>query len=75
MEVTVPANPKYPGSGGKMIVKYKDVKLGAATASMFEVPPGYKKVNSVQEVMGFGGMGNIEEMMKKIPKGQRPPKQ
>ena len=74
-EVTVPANPKYPGSGGKMIVKYKDVKLGAATASMFEVPPGYKKVNSVQEVMGFGGMGNIEEMMKKIPKGQRPPKQ
>jgi hypothetical protein len=25
--------------------------------------------------MGFGGMGNIEEMMKKIPKGQRPPKQ
>lgn len=26
MEVTVPANPKYPGSGGKMIVKYKDVK-------------------------------------------------
>ncbi|HNQ46194.1 MAG TPA: DUF4412 domain-containing protein [Syntrophorhabdus sp.] len=75
MEVTVPANPKYPGSGGKMIMKYKDVKLGAATASMFEVPPGYKKVNSVQEVMGFGGMGNIEEMMKKIPKGQRPPKQ
>lgn len=75
MEVTVPANPKYPGSGGKMIVKYKDVKLGAATASMFEVPSGYKKVNSPQEVMGFGGMGNIEEMMKKIPKGQRPPKQ
>lgn len=74
MEVTVPANPKYPGSGGKMIVKYKDVKLGAATASMFEVPSGYKKVNSPQEVMGFGGMGDIEEMMKKIPKGQRPPR-
>jgi hypothetical protein len=75
MEVTVPANPKYPGSGGKMVVKYKDVKLGAATASMFEVPSGYKKVNSPQEVMGFGGMGNMEEMMKKIPKGQRPPRQ
>jgi len=75
MEVTVPANPKYPGSGGKIVVKYKDVKLGAATASMFEVPSGYKKVNSPQEVMGFGSMGNMEEMMKKIPKGQRPPRQ
>lgn len=74
MEVTVPANPKYPGSGGKMLMKYKDVKLGAATASMFEVPSGYKKVNSPQEVMGFGGAGNMEEMMKKIPKGQRPPR-
>lgn len=75
MEITVPANPNYPGSGGKMVMKYKDVKLGAATASMFEVPTGYKKVNSPQEVIGFGGMGNMEEMMKKIPKGQRPPKQ
>jgi hypothetical protein len=75
MEITVPANPKYPGSGGKMLIKYKNVKLGAATASMFEVPAGYKKVNSPQEVMGFGGMGNMEEMMKKIPKGQRPPQQ
>lgn len=74
MEITVPANPKYPGSGGKMVMKYKDVKLGVATASMFEVPSGYKKVNNPQEVMGFGGMGNIEEMMKKMPKGQRPPR-
>jgi len=73
-EITVPPNPKYPGSGGKMVMKFKDIKLGAATASMFEVPRDYMKVNSVQEVMGFGGMGNIEEMMKKMPKGQRPPK-
>lgn len=75
MEITVPANSKYPGSGGKMLIKYKNVKLGAATASMFEVPSGYKQVGSMQEVMGFGGMGNMEEMMKKIPKGQRPPRQ
>jgi hypothetical protein len=73
-EITVPPNPKYPGSGGKMVMKFKDIKLGAATASMFEVPGDYTKVNSVQEVMGFGGIGNIEEMMKKIPKGQRPPR-
>ncbi len=75
MEISVPANPKYPGSGGKMVIKYKDVKLGAATAAMFDVPAGYKKVNSPQEVMGFGGMGNMEEMMKKMPKGQRPQRQ
>lgn len=73
-EFTVPANPKYQGSGDKMIMKFKDIRLGAATASMFEVPGGYKKVNSVQEVMGVGGMGNINEMMKKAQKGQRPPK-
>jgi hypothetical protein len=73
-EVTVPPNPKYPGSGGKMVMKFKDIKLGAATASMFEVPGDYKKAGSMQEVMGFGGMGNIEEMMKKMPKGQKPPR-
>jgi hypothetical protein len=73
-EITVPANPKYQGSGGKMVMKFKDIKLGAATASMFEVPRDYKKVNSVQEVMGTGGMGNIGEMMKNIPKGLRLPK-
>jgi hypothetical protein len=73
-EITVPANPKYQGSGGKMVMKFKDIKLGAATASMFEVPRDYKKVNSVPEVMGTGGMGNIGEMMKNIPKGLRLPK-
>jgi hypothetical protein len=73
-EITVPPNPKHPGSGGKMVMKFKDIKLGAATASMFEVPGDYRKVNSMQEVMGFGGVGNIEELMKQIPKGQRPPR-
>jgi hypothetical protein len=73
-EMTVPENPKYPGSGGKVVMKFKDIKLGAATASMFEVPRDYRKVNSMPEVMGAGGMGNIGEMMKNLPKGQRPPK-
>jgi hypothetical protein len=73
-EVTVPANPNYQGSGGKMIMKFKDIRLGAATASMFEVPGNYRKVNSVQEVTGIGGMGNMNEMMKQMQKGQRPPK-
>lgn len=73
-EMTAPVNPNYPGAGGKMIMKYKDIRLGAATASMFEVPGNYKKVNSVQEVMGVGGMGNMNEMMKQMQKRQRPPK-
>lgn len=74
-EITVPPNPNYPGSGGKMVMKFKDVKLGAAKASMFEVPADYRKVGSMQEVMGFGaGMENMMEMMKNMPKGQRPPK-
>lgn len=73
-EMTVPANPQYPGSGGKMLMKFKDIRLGAAKASMFEVPGDYTKVNSMPELMGLGGMGNFEEMMKNLPKGQRPPK-
>ena len=73
-EMTLPPNPNYPGSGGKMVMKFKDVKLGAAKASMFEVPGDYTKVNSIPEVMGMGGMPNIEEMMKRMPKGQRPPR-
>lgn len=73
-EMTVPANPQYPGSGGKMVMKFKDIRLGAAKASMFEVPGDYTKVNSMPELMGLGGMGNFEEMMKNIPKGQRPSK-
>jgi hypothetical protein len=73
-EMTLPPNPKYPGSGGKMVMKFKDIKLGAAKASLFEVPGDYTKVNSVQEVMGMGSMEDMVEMMKKMPKGQKPPK-
>ena len=73
-EMTLPPNPKYPGSGGKMVMKYKDIKLGAANASLFEVPGDYRKVNSIQEVMGLGSVEDMVEMMKKMPKGQRPPK-
>ena len=55
-------------------MKFRDVKLGAAKASMFEVPGDYTKVNSIPEVMGLGSMPNIEEMMKRMPKKQRPPR-
>ncbi len=71
-EIVTPINPNYPKSGGKIVIKYKDIKLGAATASMFEVPSDYKKVNSAQEVLGFGSLGDMGEMIKKMTKGQRP---
>ncbi|MEW6334579.1 MAG: hypothetical protein AB1558_09935 [Thermodesulfobacteriota bacterium] len=71
-EIATPANPRYPGSGGTIVVKFREIKLGAATASMFEVPKEYRKVGSMPELMGLGGFGNIEEMMKRIPRGPRP---
>ncbi|MCX7966235.1 MAG: DUF4412 domain-containing protein, partial [Syntrophorhabdaceae bacterium] len=59
---------------GKITILYKDIKLGAAKASMFEVPKGYKKANSVHEVMGME-MGldkeKMEELMKKMQKGRQ----
>jgi hypothetical protein len=64
-EIVMAANPKYPGSGGKIVSQFKDIKLGAATASMFEVPKGYRKASSAAEVMGMGGTGKA---MKEMPK-------
>ncbi len=69
-----PIKMEFAGPQGKTTIMYKDIKLGAAKASMFEVPKGYKKVNSTQEVMGIGmgmGMKEMEEMMKNMQKGQR----
>ncbi|MHB8908885.1 MAG: DUF4412 domain-containing protein [Syntrophales bacterium] len=73
-EIAMPADQNPPGPGGRMVMKFKNVKLGAATASLFEVPKDYKKAGSMQEVMMPGGMKDMSEMMKNMPKGQRPPK-
>ncbi|MBF0488170.1 MAG: hypothetical protein HQK98_08425 [Nitrospirae bacterium] len=44
--------PIMPGNTNQSVVtEIKDVKVGAATASMFEVPKDYKKVNTMQELM------------------------
>jgi hypothetical protein len=64
-EFTMSADAKYPGSGGKVVMELKDVKLGAAKASMFEAPQGYQRVNSAAEVMG---MGNVDDMMRQMKK-------
>ena len=73
-EIAVPVDQKSQGPAGMMVMKYKNIKLGTATASMFEVPKDYKKAGSMQEVLMPGGMGDMSEMMKNMPKGQRPPK-
>lgn len=44
------------GGPSKVVSELKDIKLGAAKSSMFEVPAGYKKVSSMMEIMG--GMGD-----------------
>lgn len=48
------------GGPSKVVSELKDIKLGTAKASMFEVPAGYKKVNSMMEMMG--GMEDMEDM-------------
>jgi hypothetical protein len=73
-EMAVPESKKM-GGPGKMVTEFKDIKVGAATAAMFEVPKDFKKVGSMNEVMGMGQQGDMKEMMKqmqkmKVPKGE-----
>jgi hypothetical protein len=64
-ETTLPPGKMGPGER-KAVTELKDVKLGAATASMFEVPKDYRKVNNMMEMMG--GMEKMQEMFKQQAK-------
>jgi hypothetical protein len=66
-EMAVPESKKMGGSG-KMVTEFKEIKVGAATAAMFEIPKDFKKVNSMNEVMGMGQPGDMKEMMKQMQK-------
>jgi hypothetical protein len=68
-EIIVEAMQKAGGSG-KMVSEMKEIKVGGATASMFEVPKDYKKVNSMPELMGMGG--DMQNMIKQMQKGKMP---
>ena len=68
-EIIVEAMQKAGGSG-KMVSEMKEIKVGGATAAMFEVPKDYKKVNSMPELMGMGG--DMQNMMKQMQKGKMP---
>lgn len=60
-ETTLPPNKMVPAER-KAVTELKDIKLGAAKASMFEVPKDYRKVNNMMEMMG--GMDKMKEMFK-----------
>ncbi|MEW6188353.1 MAG: hypothetical protein AB1585_21765 [Thermodesulfobacteriota bacterium] len=66
-EVTIPAEKRREGGPDKFVSEMKEIKVGAAKPSLFEVPKDYKKVASMQEVMGMG-QGNMGEMMKQMQK-------
>jgi len=60
------------GGPSKVVSELKEIKLGAAEASMFEVPAGYKKVNSMMEIMGgMEGMEDTEMMKEQMKKSRR----
>jgi hypothetical protein len=64
-ETTLP--PGKMGAGErKVLTELKDIKLGAAKASMFDVPKDYRKVNNMMEMMG--GMDKMKEMFKQQAK-------
>ncbi len=70
-EMTLPERtPQKAGGLSKMVTELKEIKVGAASASMFEIPKGYKKVDSMMEMMGApaGMPKQMDEMMKRMKK-------
>ena len=47
-------------------------QIRATTAAMFDVPKDFKKVGSMNEVMGMGQQGDMKEMMKQMQKMKTP---
>jgi hypothetical protein len=61
-------NEMVSSDGNKSVYELKNIKLKAATADMFEIPAGYKKVDNMMQLMGMGNMGNMPGM----PGGRQP---
>jgi hypothetical protein len=69
-EGTIPPDKRREGGPDKFTSELKEIKIGAATAAMFDVPKDYKKVSSMNEVMGMG-QGDMREMMKQMKKKEK----
>ncbi|KJR41166.1 hypothetical protein MCHI_002936 [Candidatus Magnetoovum chiemensis] len=54
-EMQMPKNMQKSGVD-KITTEVKDIKLGAATASMFQIPADYKKAANMMELMGINKM-------------------
>ena len=70
-EVTIPPDKRREGGPDKFTSEMKEIKIGAAAAAMFEVPKDFKKVSSMNEVMGMG-QGDMGELMKQMQKKSNP---
>jgi hypothetical protein len=64
-ETTLPSG-KMGGGERKAVTELKDIKIGAAKASMFEVPKDYRKVTNLMEMMG--GMDKMKDMFQQQKK-------
>jgi hypothetical protein len=53
---------KAMGGKNKIVNQLKEIKIGAAKASMFEVPKDYRKVENMMEMMG--GVPKMDEIFK-----------
>jgi len=71
-EMIIPEEKRFDKAGGRVVTEFKEIKVGGATASMFDVPKDYKKVTSIHEVMG---MGDMQKMMQQMQKGKKAPKE
>jgi hypothetical protein len=69
-EVVIPKNQRMKGGPEKFSSELKEIKVGAATAAMFDVPKEYKKAGSMNEVMGMG-QGDMRELMKQMQKKEK----
>ena len=65
----------FPAPMGQIVTYLKNIKTGKQDSSLFEVPPGYTKVNDMLEAMGMGAMGNFEMPSMGSDGGQMPSKE
>ena len=64
-EMAMPEGQKGP-QGGKVVVEFKEIQVGAAKASMFEIPKDFQKVGSMAELMG-GKESMMDQLKKMMP--------
>lgn len=62
-----------PPIGGKSVSFLENIRTGRQDASLFEIPAGYKEVESVSEAMGYGSMPSMPEGSGPMPSADEMP--